>query len=172
MAGYIRILHGVFPKHSWRQCLRSIDVALPSGRSRWLRRKILLLPIFQSLIDGADLPDGAEELFATSIALDGHLHAPTRNSAALKSVRLFDNHRLTRGIQRQLMTYIMALKNIETLACLGAQLVDAAPGTAVINSAQIIEGHLHREIAWDLGDCLLDLLAVLNDLGSWWLGPS
>ena len=94
-----------------------------SGRSRWLRRKILLLPIFQSLIDGADLPDGAEELFATSIALDGHLHAPTRNSAALKSVRLFDNHRLTRGIQRQLMTYIMALKNIETLACLGAQLV-------------------------------------------------
>ena len=49
---------------------------------------------------------------------------------------------------------------------------DAAPGTAVINSAQIIEGHLHREIAWDLGDCLLDLLAVLNDLGSWWLGPS
>jgi hypothetical protein len=55
-----------------------------SGRSRWLRRKILLLPIFQSLIDGADLPDGAEELFATSIALDGHLHAPTRNSAAFK----------------------------------------------------------------------------------------
>lgn len=48
-----------------------------SGRSRWLRRKILLLPIFQSLIDGADLPDGAEEFFATSIALDGHLHAPT-----------------------------------------------------------------------------------------------
>ena len=63
------------------------------GRSRWLRRKILLLPIFESLIDGADLPDGAEELFATSSALDWQLHAPARKSAAFKSVRLLDNRR-------------------------------------------------------------------------------